>query len=300
MLLGIALLIAAGTSWVLVGAVIGHAARRNIPVPSVQALSAAIMLPVSIGVLLIHPDPECAPHVRLLTMLSIFGSGFLNYFVLNLMGKAMKTGPNGIVWAMVQSALIFPFLAGVIFFGVALTAFRLTGLGAILAALACFGLARDNNSTGSDWRRAALCSFLLAGINQNLSNLPSYFPEAAAVGSVSRSLSGQLGTLAAFLLMQGRGLFTPEYRALLRGGAVWRYAGLLAGVNLVSGYFLMYRGFNLVAEAGAGAVSYPVLVSSCMVGFALYSSVVLKEKLRLLPGLGLACALAGLVCISWS
>ena len=179
MLLGIALLIAAGTSWVVLGAVIGHAARRNIPVPSVQALSAAIMLPVSIGVLLIHPDPECAPHVRLLTMLSIFGSGFLNYFVLNLMGKAMKTGPNGIVWAMVQSALIFPFLAGVIFFGVALTAFRLTGLGAILAALACFGLARDNNSTGSDWRRAALCSFLLAGINQNLSNLPSYFPEAA-------------------------------------------------------------------------------------------------------------------------
>ena len=37
-----------------------------------------------------------------------------------------------------------------------------------------------------------------------------------------------------------------------------------------------------------------------MVGFALYSSVVLKEKLRLLPGLGLACALLGLICISWS
>ncbi len=300
MLLGIVLLVATGTSWVVLGAVIGRAARRNIPVPLVQALSAAIILPVSISVLLVHPDPECALHVRLLTILSTFGSGFFNYFVLNLMGKAMKTGPNGIVWAMVQSALIFPFLAGVIFFGVALTAYRLTGLAAILAALAFFGLARDNNSSGSDWRRAALCSFLLAGLNQNLSNLPSYFPEAAAVGSVSRSLGAQLGTLTAFLLMQGRCLFTPEYRALLRGGAVWRYAGLLAGVGITSGYFLMYRGFNLVAEAGAGAVSYPVLVSSCMIGFALYSCVVLKEKIRLLPGLGLACALLGLVCISWS
>jgi len=60
----------------------------------------------------------------------------------------------------------------------------------------------------------------------------------------------------------------------------------------------MYRGLNLVAEAGAGAVSYPVLVSSCIVSFTLYSTVVLKEKLKLVQLGGLGLALAGILLIT--
>lgn len=171
----------------------GHAARRNLPVGTVQACSAVLSVLISSAVLYCRPDPECAFSIRFWTMASIFGSGFFNYFVIQLMSRAMKTGPNGIVWATIQSALIFPFLVGVLCFGVALTIPRLGGLAAIVTALALFGLARDNRVQGSGWKWAAVGSLLLAGINQNLSNLPSYFLEAAAVGSVSRSLAASLG-----------------------------------------------------------------------------------------------------------
>jgi len=296
MIFGILLLVATGASWVVTGAVIGGAARRNLSVGMVQAGSALVTVAVSLAVLFFRPDPACGFQIRFWTMASIFGSGFINYFVLLLMGRAMKTGPNGIVWAIVQSALIFPFLVGVIGFGVALTPMRGVGLLAIIAALAFFGLARDNRIQGRNWKWAALASLLLAGINQNLSNLPSYFPEAAAVGSVSRSLASSFGTFLAFLAVNWRTL--PARCGELKNPLVWRYIGWLAGSGIVAGYLLMYRGLNLVAEAGAGAVSYPVLVSSCIVSFTLYSTVVLKEKLKLVQLGGLGLALAGILLIT--
>jgi len=296
MILGIFLLVVTGSSWVVIGAVIGHASKHDLPVSTIQACTAAVSVLVSGAVLYFHPDPECSFPVRFWTMASIFGSGFFNYFVLQLMGKAMKTGPNGIVWAIVQSGLVFPFLVGVVCFGVALTVPRLGGIFAIVAALALFGLARGNRSHGGGWRAAAVGSLLLAGINQNLSNLPSYFPEAAAVGSVSRSLSGAFGTLTAFLLVNWRTL--PSRIGDLANPMLWRYTAYLAGSGLVAGYFLLYRGLNLVAEAGAGAVSYPVLVSSCIVSFTLYSLFILREKMKPLQFGGLGLALAGILLIT--
>lgn len=296
MILGILFLIATGSSWVVIGAVIGHASKRGLPVATIQACSAAVSLLVSASVLFCHPDPECAFPVRFWTMASIFGSGFFNYFVLQLMAKAMKSGPNGIVWAIVQSALVFPFLIGVICFGVALTAPRLGGIVAIVFALALFGLARDNRAHGSGWRAAAIGSLLLAGLNQNLSNLPSYFPEAAAVGSVSRSLSAALGALTAFLLANRHSL--PSRLGDLANPILWRYTACLVASGLPTGYFMLYRGLNLVAAAGAGAVSYPVLVSSCIVSFTLYSLFILKEKIKPLQFGGIGLALAGIVLIT--
>lgn len=296
MILGIILLAVTGACWVIIGAVAGHAARRNLPVGTVQACSAVLSVLISSAVLYCRPDPECAFSIRFWTMASIFGSGFFNYFVIQLMSRAMKTGPNGIVWATIQSALIFPFLVGVLCFGVALTIPRLGGLAAIVTALALFGLARDNRVQGSGWKWAAVGSLLLAGINQNLSNLPSYFPEAAAVGSVSRSLAASLGTLTAFLIADWRTLLART--AALKNPLMWRYIACLSGSGLVTGYLLMYRGLNLVAEAGAGAISYPVLVSSCIVSFTLYSIFVLKEKPKPLQLGGLGLALCGIVLIS--
>jgi drug/metabolite transporter (DMT)-like permease len=267
-----------------------------LPVGTIQACTAAVSVLVSGTVLFCYPDPECAFPVRFWTMASIFGSGFFNYFVLQLMGKAMKSGPNGIVWAIVQSALVFPFLVGVIAFGVALTLPRIGGILAIIAALALFGFARENRVHGDAWRAAAIGSLLLAGINQNLSNLPSYFPEAAAVGSVSRSLSAALGTFTAFLLVNWKTL--PLRFGDLANPMLWRFTACLAGSGLAAGYFLLYRGLNLVAGAGAGAVSYPVLVSSCIASFTLYSLFILKEKMKPLQFGGLGLALVGIVLIT--
>ncbi|MBR0057241.1 MAG: hypothetical protein IJP66_07915, partial [Kiritimatiellae bacterium] len=40
--------------------------------------------------------------------------GYLNFWMVVYMGKAMLRGPNGIVWTIVQSGFIFSFTLGVV------------------------------------------------------------------------------------------------------------------------------------------------------------------------------------------
>ncbi len=300
MALGILMLAATGLLWVVIGAVVGGAERNGLSAGAVQAAAAVLMLAVSLAVLLFLPGREVPAATRIWVMLSLAGSGFFNYFVLSLMGKAMRNGPNGVIWAAVQSALVFPFLVGVAVFGTPLTPLRAAGLTAIIASLAAFGLARDigKHTAGTGpWKLATLGSFLLAGVNQNLSSLPSYFPDAAAVGSVWRTFSAQLGTLTAFLLFGLRPALA-QGRLPLRSPRLWRYACTLICVSLVSAYCLLYNGLDRVARSGAGAVGYPVLVGSCIVGFSLYSAIALKEKFRPLQLAGLLLGVAGIVSIT--
>lgn len=65
--------------------------------------------------------------------------------MLQIMSYAMQRGPNGIIWTIIQSALIFPFLGGVVFFHVRLNAFRISGILLLLAALVLFGFGKDNS-----------------------------------------------------------------------------------------------------------------------------------------------------------
>lgn len=52
---------------------------------------------------------------------SYYCAGILNYAGLQAMGKGMQLGPNGAVWGIMQSALIVPFLGGILLFGQVLT-----------------------------------------------------------------------------------------------------------------------------------------------------------------------------------
>ena len=300
MLLGLILLIVTGASWVVIGAVVGSAGRAGISVGLLQALSSMVSILVGVGVLGCVPPRGCSATAVLLVGGSVFVSGFINYFVLVLMGKAMKTGPNGVVWAVVQSALIFPFLVGVLFFGTALTGLRGFGIAAILIALFFFALSKDNTMRGDSgsWRKAMIASFLLAGLNQNFSVLPSYFPEAVQVGSVIRSVASSLGTFAAFVMMEGRLFRDPAFLKQFRMAKVWKYVGIQSFMGIVTGYFLMYRGFDALAEVKLGAIGYPVLVSACLVSFTLYSRLLLKERLSSRQWFGLAAGMIGIICIS--
>ena len=44
------------------------------------------------------------------------------------MSRAMQCGPNGIIWAIIQSAMIFPFIFGVAFYDVKLNILRILGI----------------------------------------------------------------------------------------------------------------------------------------------------------------------------
>ena len=54
-----------------------------------------------------------------------------------------------------------------------------------------------------------------------------------------------------------------------------------------------------MADNGLGAMSFPILVGSCITAFTIYSAAVLKEKFKLLDFAALTCCVAGqiLICL---
>lgn len=302
---GVPALLTVGASWSLVGVVLGRAPRDGLDTGFVQLCGGIGSL--AFGSLLLWILAPSAPGglaVVLPTCAVYLCAGAVNFCGLQAMSAGMKRGPHGIVWSIMQSALVFPFLVGVIGFGEKFTLPRGTGLVLLLAALALFGMARDNGGpagakSGGEWRRWAFLALGLMAIQQTLGTLPSYFAAAREVSSVARTLSAGTGTVLAAIVTLGwrrsRGGAAPvNAAAQLRNPRLWLYAGTLQFFGLLFAYTLLYPGLDAMARAGAGAVSYPMLVGSCMVAFLLYARWGLGERLTKFQFAGLTLALAGL------
>lgn len=236
MLFGIPALLLTGIGWTLIGIVMGAAPRRGLRTDIIQFFSAVASVAVSTIILCAMPLPETAWTVRMLTCGAYFCGGLLNFTMLQFMSHAMERGPNGIIWSLVQSALLMPFLTGVIFFGNTLTLARLSGLGMLLAAILLLGALKDNRQSGRGWRLPTFIAFLLAGIVLNLNNLPSYFREADSVTSVMRSLSAASGTLTAAFCriacrhVRGQGIPANTFRNI----HLWKFAVILSILHKAS------------------------------------------------------------------
>lgn len=290
---GILLLIAAGLSWVAIGAVVSRSAARGLNLNRIQAEAALACLLVSLAALpFLDGAAARLPSIPVGMLLALAGAA--NFVTFLLMNRAMRQGHNGVVWSVVQSALIWPFLMGMLFFGVSCTLPRVLGLALILTGIGLAGLVRGGAGGGAGmrkWLGAALGAFTAAGISQCLANLPSYLG-GAEFGSVGKAAALQLGTLAAFGAEAG---CKAEAR---RGPVNWKPAAVLAGANIAAQYFFFYRGLDLVAQAGAGSIGYPVVLGSCIAGFSLYSAAVLRERVTAASAGSVVFCLAGIVILA--
>lgn len=295
---GVVLMLLSGAFWAATGAIIAAGTTKKISMPEAMCCSALFAAVVAVPALFLRPDPAAELSVRLLALAAVAGAGFVNFFHMGLMRCAMRNGPNGIAWAVIQSGMVIPFLVGTLFFGEKATMVRLAGLALLLAALVLFAQARDNSFSQGNrkiWLLSSLTGFFLAGISQTLVNLPSYFHAADAVGSVSRTLALQGGLFGAWLL-------TLPFRS---GQAVRGFsrATLLTGAGLTAtavgnGFFVQYYGMNMLAQSGFGSVSIPITSASCLFCFTLYSLLKLREKLSWPCRLALVFCIVGVVLMS--
>lgn len=310
MLFGIPALLVVGASWCLVGVVYGRAPKEGIDTKLVQLCSALVSVTCSITIALFFVRPDfdaCPKNVMYLALASYFFSGIFNYAGVQAMAEGMKYGPNGAVWGIMQSALVFPFLVGIFFFGEPLTIFRGSGLICLVVALIFFAKAKNakagtNENYSPKWRYFALLSLAVISIQQNLSTIPSYFEEARNVSPVLRAMAGVAGSLIASAVRLGIVGYKDgdELKKVFSGLKNWHLYLYVFGMqffSLIFAYTLFYPGMDAMGKAGAASICYPMMVGSCIVSFTLYAVFGLKEKLTWTQGVALifcAIGLAGL------
>ena len=83
----------------------------------------------------------------------------------------------------------------------------------------------------------------------------------------------------------------------LRSRTMWFFAVGLQVIGIPSNIFLLYPGMNMLARAGAGAIAYPLVVASGIVGFEFYAFAVLREKRNALQLTALLLTLAGIAAL---
>lgn len=299
---GILAMVLVGSSWCLVGLVMGDAPKKGIA-PALVQLGGGLFAVVAGAVIMVSTQAfsSATKSVTFWTLFTYFISGAVNFAMLQMMAMAMQRGPNGVVWGIIQSSLVFPFIVGIVFFGVALSAPRLAGILLLLAALILFSCAKGGTAKGKEnWKFIALIGMLLAATQQNLSTAPSYFESARGVSSIMRSIATAAGTFTAATIFTLARL-TPEIKKKLCFGIksllLWKYIAVLQTFSLVTSYLLLYPGMDVMAQHDLGGMCYPMMIGSCIVAFTLLSAWLLKEKISRLQISAIVSCIAGLAGI---
>ena len=299
-------MVVVGSSWCLVGLVMGDAPKKGIEPSLVQLGGAAFSLVCSTVIMLVTSAYSTAtPLATFLTCLAYFVANVLNFIMLQMMSKAMQCGPNGIIWSIIQCGFIMPFLFGVIFFHNPLTVLRGTGIIALLVALNLMGFLGDIKKggikTGGNWKWTTFRAFIWTGLTQTFAIIPSHLNDIEQIGVSWRLLWSSLGfvisaPLFSILSGQAKPLFNI-YKTQISIGRAWAYIIGLKAIGLLVCFFIQFPGIDILGKCNLEAIAMPLMVGCCIIGFDVYAFFFLHEKRTLTQLAALLLCLAGTVAI---
>ena len=306
MLIALSILILVGFSWTCTGIVMGGISRHNVPYSLMQLVAYSFSTIIGIVLLLsgLYPPLNISRASTIQACWTYPVVGALNFLLLVIMAKGMERGPNSLVWAILQSGMVVPFIYGVCFHSVKASGLRLTGMVLLLVAVPLMALNRKDEpkkTSGKSWVFLALTAFLVCGIQQTINNEPSYNEEIrVGFSAVHRCLLMYVANIviAGFMLCLPRqAAVRKNIGTYLKNRYLWIYSLGLQFISMISGFFLLYNGMDRMAKLGMGAISYPIMVISCIMGFTLYSLLWLRERLTWQALLGLTCCVSGIVLL---
>jgi len=276
-----------GLSWTAIGVVLSRCAKQRFDIVSYSMVQTAA---TAVLAFLLYAEPGKV-ELRTFWILAaaVFGAGALNALAQMVVKTAMTRGNHGPIWTVSQSALVVPFLASVILWGKHGTAGQWTGTaliaGGILIPVA--GKCEDFRL----WLRPALLAILLFGIVQTLYLVPSQFPECRDAGNLRPMLAAFGGLTGWELVRRGvRGRFLGDRPTLV--------LALFMSVLSLVGLKLFFLSLDHLARAGFGNVGIPLIVGCNIVGFSLYSLLILRERLSRIEISGMLAILAGIAAIA--
>ena len=301
-------LVGVGLVFTFTGVVMSAAPRHAVNTSTVMLVGAACSVAISLAMLRCYPPVPWGSAFAVRAVILYALTGVLNFLMCQAIAAAMRTGPNSIVWTMAQSGMVLTFLYGVLFQHDIMNAWRGCGMALLVAALVCMGAARGSDAgegarRPGHWLVWAVLAFLLCGANQTTNTIPSNDPEVQRhFNYAARNLSLAGATFLAAsvwnLLASPRHCWTSLAREL-RSPWLWAFVVAMQSFSLICTYVLQYRCIDVLARHHTAAIAYPLMVSSCLIGFACYSLLVLRERLSRLQAAGLLASLAGilLVCV---
>lgn len=295
---GVVLVLLTGLLWSFIGVVLSYAARLKVWYPLLALFSSSIGVVVC---LLFFSDTEAILNTKTTDFSKLavvmISSGVIGGIANLSMQTAMSKGHHGITWSISQSALIGPFLFGVLFYGETAGGLRLGGLVCIVASLAAFGANRSASgqktgdstntiSTGFLW---ALLALVLFASQQILTVIPS------------KECWEDVGKLRTPLIFVGSIIMNSIMIITLRSPQKkWGLAlllGLAMSVITIISRVLLFRALDILATFDSSAIGYPIAVGTCIIGFSIYSMVILKETINHKTALGLLLGICGIICI---
>lgn len=295
MLQGIALVFLTGLSWSAVGVVYSHVARRRLDlfaVKGVQTVLGAVFAWIFIAdwpVLLDGPPPRLGALAGVMVC-----SGALSGIAVIVMQKAMRAGHHGVVWTMGQSAMVFPFIYGVAAFGEEAPLRRCAGVAFVLASLVLFGLKRRSVAPAKGeasglWFPLAMLTFLLLGAHQSLATTPAHWKGWEDAARMRVPLS-TLGVALVYVVPTVSRRAWPDRKSLV--------FGLILLAIAVPTQVVFYKGMDALRPHRMVSLAFPLAVGTCIVVFALYSALVLRERVTGASVAGILMGTAGLALIS--
>ncbi len=308
MLVGVFILIAVGLIWTLTGVVMGGAKKHGIDSSLMQLMSSLLTLVVS-GLLIllkVFPQMDISRNTGIYAFIMYFLVGASGYLLNETMARAMERGPNGLVWGILQSGTVIPFIVGVLFHHVPAPLMRIGGMAMILLALLLMSGDRHDGAQktdGKSWLFLSFMAFLICGLQQTINNEPSYSEEIRhGVHSVYRCFFMGIGSILSAIYGQlRRGSFKSlreNMKNNFRLPIFWLFSFGEKAIGIWGTLYLTFNGMDRMAKLGFGAISYPIMVVSCIAGFSLYSMVVLREKCTWKSATGLLCCVLGIIGLS--
>lgn len=299
MKLGLIFAVCAGISAMGAGIVSSHAAKRSLNLGIIQC-AASIVLAILTFALAGGNIVWRGEGQELWINFFVFLAGAGNFIVFLLLERAMRYGHNGLIWSIVNSALIFPFLMGIVIFGVDASACRWLGAAAIVAGIFTAKMKKSDETAQANGNKACLlwtlAAFIAAGITQSSVNVPSYLDGIDHISNLQKGFVMQLGMIAASVTTLP---FMSDMKELKRD---WMPTlGMSLFLTVMNGLFLcvfLYRSCDMLQEAGAGAIAYPVIVGVTITAFSLYSVIVLKEKLSVMTVISTILTVCGVVMVA--
>jgi len=291
--MGLMLTLLTGMVWGGIGVVLSLAVRKRLNVLPFMAAANALasvgawMFLVKWGPLL---DGRVEHPLSLVLLLSMAGIAATIGMLFLL--KAMDAGAAA--WTVGQSAMVIPFLAGVLFWGEPLRMGGACGLAAILASLLAFAGARpsdtgDGATPNRRWLLQALLALVFLGAQQTLSSIPSSWEGWKDSAELRGPLILTAGALPLLFLVIRRRLW-PERDA-------WWLAGLYAGLG-IAGNLLLFAAMDSLRTEGRLALVFPLALGTCIVLVALCDIVLWKRRPCRFAWIGIALGTLGVILLA--